>query len=289
MPPETQLVFPFAAEDDRRMMPTDFIGAALFSALNRSAKPIYLNKLTELARVDGYRLVYRGRVLTQAHADVWLAIIELFRRRGTAVDGVAEFRAGEMIRILDREPSPESRIALYEWVSDMVGCNVHLYEPGTSQVWLGGLLAGSMSGPQLAMRDARPLLDRVAVGEIQYKLVLHPQLRDAFDRGYTGIDWAHRRSIGKSELALWLHHYLAAFPKPVAIDQLHALSWQRYGEPNDPKLAAQARASFRYRLKKAIRKLTELKLIRRWKVDDNDRLCVVLPPQPRPARARLSP
>lgn len=282
---DNQLAFPFAVEDERRMMPTEFIGASLFSALNRSAKPIYLNKLTEIARLNSYRLVYRGRVLTQAHADVWMAIIELFRQRGTALHGVAEFRAGEMLRILDREPHIRSRADLFEWINDMIACQVHLYEPGDStRVWLGGLLTGEMDGGVPLVDIIRRINEGKPIGEIRYRLMLHPQMREAFVRGYTGLEWSQRRSIGKNELALWLHQYLTAYRAPVRIEDLQLLSWQgRAG--NDPKnVAGAASAAFRHRLRKAVRKLTQLKLIRKWKIDDHDRLCTLMPPQARTPR-----
>jgi hypothetical protein len=289
MLPPAQLIFPFAAEDERRMMPTDFIGAALFSALNRSAKPIYINKLTEIARMHEYRLVYRGRVLTQAHADVWLAIVEIFRRRATAVNGTAEFKSGEMLRIIGREPNVRSRADLFGYINDMIVSQVHLYAPGGStRVWLGGVLTGELDG-ELPLVDIIKRLDAgLSIGEIRYKLMLHPQLRDAFARGYTGIDWAHRRAIGKNELALWMHHYLAAVREPTSVSELHHLSWQNHGERQDPKSVAKSRAAFRHRLKEALRTLRELKLLRQWKVDESDRLHVLMPSQLRLRAERMT-
>jgi hypothetical protein len=244
--PEVQLRFPFAADDPHRMMPTEFIGASLFTALNRSAKPIVYTKMTELGRMNGYRIVYKGRVLTQAHADVWLAIIEIFRRQQQTTAGCSvEFRAGQLLRMLGKTPNADRRQSLFEWITDMVANLVHIHKPGGGPSYFGPMLVGK--------------LDKLASGEVRYEVLLHPVLCEAFMRGYTGVRWVDRKALGKNELALWLHHYLTAFPRSMRVAEIQQLSGQ----------SGQSDKSFRHRLRAALELLKEGDLVRAWKIDES--------------------
>jgi hypothetical protein len=248
-----QLAFPFRDEDPRRMMPTEFIGAAVFSALNRSAKdPLHNSKLTEIVQMNGYRLLHKGRILTQAHADVWLSIIEFFRRNGTAPGGGLEFRSGELLRILGKQNNTKSRADLHEWITDMGTCAVQIFQPGQRRAFFGPLVFGDL--PKVG--DGTP-----------YRVLLHPDVCKAFARGYTGIRWVNRKALGKNELALWLHHYVSAFTEPTALGELQQLSWQKSAKPKE----------FKHRLVVALKLMEELGIITAWAIDADRRLSVELP------------
>lgn len=251
---QRQLEFPFSAEDPRRMMPIEFIGAALFSALNRSAPPVVLTKMTELGRMNGYMLVFKGRVLTQAHADVWLAVIEIMRRQNKTRAGTSvAFHAGQVLRMLGKAANSDRRQELYEAITDMSSCTVHIYKPGSTQSYFGPMLFGK--------------IDKLIGGEVRYEVMLHPVLCEAFIRGYVGINWLDRKAIGKNELALWLHQYLIAFPAKVSLAELQQLSAQSKSTPKE----------FRRRIRHAMELLSELRLIGAWKIDKDDIMSIRLP------------
>lgn len=237
------------------MMPTDFIGAALFSALNRSAKePLVYNKVTELGRLNGYRLTFKGRVLTQVHADVWSGVIELFRQHNVRSGCGIEFHSSELLGLLCKQNNAKARADLYEWITDMASCGVSIFQPDKQRAWFGPLLFGEM-----------PKLDS---GETLYRLLLHPDLCELFRRGYTATLWTNRRALGKNELGLWLHQYLCAFPQPAHISVLQDLSWQKTCEPK----------RFKQRLVGALRTLQTLQLVADWEIDRENYLRVVMPP-----------
>lgn len=262
MPPE-QLTFPFAVEDPRRMMPTEFIGAAVFSALNRSAAPTMHAKLTEVARMNGYRLVHKGRVLTQAHADVWLALIEIFRRNETSNGCAVEFRSSQLLQLLGKSSNSKSRADLLEWITDMATCAVQIWQPGQMRAFFGPLVFGEVPDK---------------LGDTPYRLMLHPDVCRAFARGYTGVRWVNRKALGKNELALWLHHYLSAFPAPVALAELQQLCWQTKSATRD----------FKHRLVVALTLMRELGIITGWQIDAQSRLSAELPrPQLPKGRGKL--
>lgn len=247
-----QLQFPFAVTDRRRLMPTEFIGASLFSALNRSAKPVVVTKMTELSRMNGYQLSYKGRVLTQAHADVWLAIIEIFKRHERTRAGMGvEFRASQILRLIGKTANMKARLAVYETITDMMACAVRIVQPGQVRAWTGPIVMGEIDKNDLT-------------GETSYRVILHPVLCEAYKRGFTSCEWLERKAIGKNELALWLHQYLLAFPQPLPIGELQLHCWQ----------STASRAAFRHRLRHAATVLHELGLISRWGVDREDRLVV---------------
>lgn len=248
---DIQLRFPFAIAERRRMaMPIEFIGASLFSALNRSAPPIHYGRMTELSRMNGYRLLYKGRVLTQAHADVWLAIIELFKRQQRTSAGTAiEFHASQILRVLSKSQNTKRRNELHEAITDMVACAVQISQPGVRKAWVGPMVVGEIERNEVT-------------GETRYRVMLHPVLCEAYNRGFTSFEWMERKSIGKNELALWLHQYLLAFREPVPVAELQQLSWQ----------AGATRSAFRHRLRGAAEVLTEIGLIDKWAIDRDDRL-----------------
>jgi hypothetical protein len=231
-------------------MPIEFIGASLFSALNRSAKPVHYGRMTELSRMNGYRVIYKGRVLTQAHADVWLAIIELFKRQQRMSAGTAiEFHASQVLRVLGKSPNANRRNELHESITDMVACAVQISQPGIGKAWVGPMVQGEVERNEVT-------------GETRYRVMLHPVLCEAYNRGFTSFEWMERKSIGKNELALWLHQYLLAFRDPVPVAELQQLSWQ----------AAAKRTAFRHRLRAAADVLVEIGLIEKWAIDRDDRL-----------------
>jgi len=256
MAEQQQLGFPFAVIEQRRRMamPIEFIGASLFSALNRSAKPVHHARMTEVSRMNGYRLFYKGRVLTQAHADVWLAIIELFKRQQRTNAGMAiEFHASQVLRVLGKVANAKRRHELHELITDMVACAVQISQPGVGKAWVGPMVFGEIEHNEIT-------------GETRYKVALHPVLCQAYQRGFTSFEWLERKAIGKNELALWLHQYLLAFRDPVPVAELHQHSWQARGDRRDD------RAAFRHRLRTAANALKELGLIERWMIDPEDRL-----------------
>jgi hypothetical protein len=265
MTAEHQLRFPFAVEDPRRMMPTEFIGAAVFSALNRSAEPVMHSKLTEVARMNGYRLVHKGRVLTQAHADVWLAIIEVFRRSETGPGCGVEFRSRQLLQLLGKQSNSKSRADLLEWISDMGSCAIQIWRPQQRRAFFGPLVQGEIPDKG---------------GDSPYRLMLHPDVCHAFARGYAGIRWVNRKALGKNELALWLHHYITAFPVPVAIAELQQLSWQTKAAPRE----------FKHRLVVALKLMRELQIIASWSIDEEQRVHAHLPLRlPKPSARLLQP
>ncbi len=131
----------------------------------------------------------------------------------------------------------------------MMSCMVHIVQPERTRAWVGPMLFGEIDKNE-------------GTGETRYKVMLHPTLCEAYDRGFTCFEWMERKSIGKNELALWLHQYLLAFPKPVPVAELQQHSWQ----------ASATRSSFRHRLRAAADLLAGLGLIDKWAIDRQDRL-----------------
>jgi hypothetical protein len=62
--------------DTRRAMPIEFVTASVFSAIQSQDTP-YVKKLTTIVEWNGYVLKYKGRRLTQVHADVWQGVMEV--------------------------------------------------------------------------------------------------------------------------------------------------------------------------------------------------------------------
>jgi hypothetical protein len=55
--------------DHKRAMPTDFLVCALFAAIQEKDAS-YFNGV-QIANANGFEITFRGKRLTQVHADVW--------------------------------------------------------------------------------------------------------------------------------------------------------------------------------------------------------------------------
>src|SRR3954463_15173058 len=61
--------------DHQRAMPTDFLACALFAAVHM--KDTRTLRGEELACINGYRVTFTGKMLTQVHADIVMGALQL--------------------------------------------------------------------------------------------------------------------------------------------------------------------------------------------------------------------
>lgn len=199
-----QLAFWTEAE---RAMPTQFIASALFSVVQPKDAG-YLNGV-RLASGQGLTINYKGKRLTQVHADVWQGIMHLARR--APEDTHIRFRARTFLRFIGRDTGKSQRDQLHEWITDLQATSLEVLDETSSRLYFGSLL------PE-GGRDQSTPQDRA------YVVKINRGLCKLFEAGFSTIQWDQRLRLRGKHNAQWMQHYFSYSKKPVPIAELHLLS-----------------------------------------------------------------
>jgi hypothetical protein len=193
--------------DCKRAMPCDFVACALFAAIqDKDSK--YCDGL-EIANANGVRITFKGKRLTQVHADVWEGIMHLARGcpEGTRV----RFRARAFLRLIGRHTGKSQRDQLHSWITDLVATNVEVVDRMNRRRYFGSMLPEGIRDDSSGDNGA-------------YVIEINRHLCRLFESGRATINWEERRKLRGKYLALWLQHYFARFRRPVGVTKLHRLS-----------------------------------------------------------------
>lgn len=198
--PPIQLAF---WPSDERAMPEDFIACALFTA----SKVTRHVTAAELACINGLTVIFTGKRLTQAHADVWMGIMHLARQQNSG-DRI-RFRDRDLLKLIGRYTHQNQRKQLRHWIYQLQSTSLVIQEDKRKQRYGGSLL------PNHEETDA--------AGQTHFVVELSRQIVRIFENRAL-VNWEIRRALQKKPLALWLQTFFSRFTRPVRVDQLHALS-----------------------------------------------------------------
>lgn len=192
--------------DDKRAMPTDFLTSALFAAIH-DKDAAYCEGI-ELVNLNGFRVTFRGKRLTQVHADVWQGIMHLARQfpQGAKV----RFRARQFLRLIGRHTGKAQRQQLRAWFGELCATCVEIQDVRNKRRFWGSLL------PNGAACDEDD--------DTLFVLEINRDLARVFDLGHVSLDWQLRTRLKAKPLQLWLQMYFAISTKPIAVADLHRLS-----------------------------------------------------------------
>lgn len=193
--------------DDKRAMPTQFIASALFSVVQPKDAG-YLDGVV-LASGQALTINYKGKRLTQVHADVWQGIMHLSRR--APEETLIRFRARTFLRMIGRQTGKSQRDQLHEWITDLQATSVEIFDNGSKRLYFGSLL------PE-GGRDQSTPQDRA------YVVKINRGLCKLFEAGFATINWDQRLRLRGKHNAQWLQHYFSWSKKPVPVAELHRLS-----------------------------------------------------------------
>jgi hypothetical protein len=249
--------------DDKRAMPTDFIACALFASIQEKDATYFDG--VEIANANGFRITFKGKRLTQVHADVWQGIMHLARRapQGTKL----RFRARAFLRLIGRHTGKSQRDQLHRWITDLVATNVEITDTGKKRRYFGSML------PEGARDESHPT-------DAAYVVEINRHLCKLFQAGFATVNWEQRQKLGGKWLALWLHHYFSRFTKPVTVTELHRLSGS----------SARSLRHFREKLKGALAELHHVGLLSGSRIDGKtDTVFVSLPEKELPPSSSIEP
>ena len=227
--------------DDKRAMPTDFLACALFAAIQEKDASYFDG--VQIANANGFQITFRGKRLTQVHADVWQGIMHLARQMPEGK--IVRFSTRQLLRLIGRHIGKSQRDQLKDWIGEFVATNVEITDTKNKRRYFGSLLP-------------RGAADDEAGNNSLYAVEINRDLAKLFNNGFATINWAQRRRLQKKPLALWLQHYLSKFTKPVAVAELHRLA----GSTAELK-------EFRRKLRNALAELVTEKVLGSWRIDEH--------------------
>jgi hypothetical protein len=246
--------------NEKRAMPTEFVRSALFAAI-QGKDSTYLERV-EIASANDLSIIYTGHRLTQVHADVWEGIMHL--ARGAPESTVVTFRSREFLRLIGRHTGKRQRDELRLWWAHLTATCVEVHDKKNGRRFFGSLI------PRGAERQEGD--------DTLYVVELNRDIAKLFVRGFSIVDWEQRKLLLKKPLCLWLQHHFSAFPKPVTVKTLHALTGSN----------AQHLRQFRAKLKLALAELQGIGVLADWRLED-ETLHVTLPSRPTPKASLKGP
>lgn len=237
-----RLLLPFWPEASR-CVPSIFLRSAIFCI---SDMRITYAERTKLACVDGYEVHFLGCSLSQTDLDVWEMLLHLARQK--PIDEPIRFSAHEFLRLLGRPTGGLAHHQLKEEFARLSGAHTEITDTKAQVTYAGHFI-------NEYIRDEK-------TGT--YVVSISPKIARLYMAGYTLINWQQRQALGKNGLAKWLHGHFASHAKPFAykVSTLQALSGSR----------STSIKSFRQKLRAAMADLETCGAIKRWSIDENDRV-----------------
>ena len=228
-----------------RGVPNEFIRSALFAAIHSKDRTYLDNR--EIACQDGFRIVFTGQRLDQSHLDVFEGVMHI--ARGTHEGNNIQFSAHSLLKLIGRSTGKSDHDWLFRTLQQLTATSVALFK-GQDQVFWGSLLPNGAG----------------ALKTGGYVVHVNRNLIRLFDRGFTNIDWEHRRLLRRKPLAQWLHLYYSSHARPFPVH----VSWIRQMSGSK---TAQLRA-FRQNLKIALEEIKTIGVITSWRISDDDKVSV---------------
>lgn len=235
-------------------MPLGFARSALFSVQERTGKTL---QRVKLPAGPGIELNYTGPRLHQQHALVWQSVVALLLEQHAATG--ADLLEGQQQLLTNRRK-----------LLDAAGKRD---TSNTTRCWVWDTLTELQSG-QIALRTNRQRFSDSLLGALtmdektgEISIAIEARMIDLLRDEVAVINLKRKATLGRSQLALWLHDFIStqsndkAFPWP--LKELHRLCGSSLALPQ-----------FRQRLRTAAARLTKGTdpLLTAWHIDKHDRL-----------------
>lgn len=231
-------------------VPLGIARSALFGVGRHGRMQILHRQPIAILALRGAQLTYIGPKLTQHHALLWQAVIQVATDLSVNDDQPFAVAADVLLRAMGGQGNDtKQRQRIWEWLKDLTHAQIE-YSTDTHDY-------------------AGPLVFEVARDKVKQKLALrlNPNLISLLSNEVLRNDLARKASLGRNMLAMWLHDYIATHLRPPA-EEVEALR-QRCG-------STLALPQFRQRLRSAMQVLSKGKdpLVLSWSIDNRDRLTV---------------
>lgn len=185
--------------------PNALLRGALFSATQGRSKRFFEREL--IASLDGYEIRYTGLQLTQLDLNLWETILHISRNNQAGKEtGLSLY---EILKHMGRGRSVRDYDRLKRSLARLRSADVEITIKGNKTYF--GPLCG-ISGELDEKTD-------------NYKFKFSQGLICLFDRGWSKLDYEHRKALRDKPLALWLHGLFSshAKPYPIKVETIHKL------------------------------------------------------------------
>jgi len=225
-------------------MPKLFLTARVFGVAPAQSAPVKVDQMP-LAAAEGYVVHYTGRLLTQTHGDVLMALMSLLG--GVEQGNEINVRICDLERVLCRSSGKRNRDYLWDQIVDLGTAWLRVRHDGVES--FGALVPfGRWDGQAVTLEVNRDLIE-FAHG------------------GFTLIDRDARRQLVRKPLAQWLQLYTAW----LASDGRRAVE---LAEVHEASRSEMVRRKLRFRAKEALYELAAVGAPA-WRLDADDWLRAV--------------
>lgn len=238
-----------------RGVPNLCLRSALFGVMQRGRRRAV--KGAHIASIRGIDIRYTGWQLDQGDFDVMVQAIHLHKQNNDEVANHSiSFKVKEFLRAIGRQPGKSGR----EWLKDSfrrltaTAVEINLHSP---HKYDNALFTYAGSLVEEFYYSGR---------EQVYSLKINPKFGSLFDAGWTQIQWQQRLQL-KTDLAKWLHGFLASHREPYPIK---VSTYKRLCGSSCKRLV-----DYRRQLRAAVDELVKVGALQSWEIDKEDRLHVI--------------
>jgi hypothetical protein len=236
-----------------RAVPNAVLRGALFSV---SKERETFAKRTLIASVEGIEVRFLGTRPNQLDLDVWEMLLHLARLQPLSSE--VRFTTHAMLKALGRGTGGKDHEELKEQIARLAAGMAEITWAKERKAFGGTLISNYYRDDDSGL----------------YVVKFNREFGKLYASGHTSIDWNERKSLGKNNLAKWLHGFYSSHEKPYPY-KVETL--QRLCGSTSP------RREFRRLLKTAFLKLVELGTLSSWEIDAQTDLVSVT----RPSAKRL--
>lgn len=228
-----------------RAVPNAVLRGALFSV---STERESFKIATLIASVEGIEIRFQGTRPNQSDLDVWEMLLHLARLQPLSSE--IQFTSHSLLKELGRGTGGKDHEELKQQIRNLALGGAEITWTKERKTF-GGTLISSF------FRDEDTGL---------YVVKFNRDFGKLYSSGHTSIDWDERKSLGRNNVAKWLHGFYSSHeqPYPYKVETLQRLCG-----------SASPRREFRRLLRIALGKLVDLGTITSWKIDGKNDLVEV--------------
>jgi hypothetical protein len=232
-----------------RAVPNAVLRGALFSV---ATKRETFAKRTLIASVEGIEVRFLGTRPNQSDLDVWEMLLHLARLQPLSSE--VRFTTHAMLKALGRGTGGKDHEELKEQIARLAAGMAEITWTKERKAFGGTLISNYYRDDDSGL----------------YVVKFNREFGKLYASGHTSIDWNERKSLGRNNLAKWLHGFYSSHerPYPYKVETL-----QRLCGSESP------RREFRRLLKASLEKLVELGTVTSWDIDAKTDLVSVTKPK----------
>jgi hypothetical protein len=221
-----------------RAVPNAVLRGALFSV---SSEREAFAKRTLIASVEGIEVRFQGTRPNQTDLDVWEMLLHLARLQPLSSE--VRFTANAMLKELGRGTGKTQHEQLKDEMMRLLAGGVEITWTKDKKTFAGTLISSFFRDEETGF----------------YVVKFNRDFGKLYATGHTTIDWEQRKSLGRNNLAKWLHGFYSSHeqPYPYKVETIHRLcgsSIERLGD-------------FRKAVRKALSNITKLGVLISWSID----------------------